>query len=81
VTLRFEIDELVLHGFDSRDRRGIADAIQAELVAALADFRAAAAADIAHVDAGAFTAPVGAGPHHIGRAIASQLRAGIDACP
>ncbi len=78
VNIRFEIDELVLHGFDPRDRRAIADAVQAELVTALAEFRAPSPARIGHIDAGAFTAPRPASPGQIGRAIASQLLKGID---
>jgi hypothetical protein len=41
VTLELHIDELVLHGFSPADRRGIADAVRAELERRLAGVDAA----------------------------------------
>ncbi len=72
--IRVEIDEVVLHGFDPRDRHSIGDAVQSELArlltAAAPDL--AAAGDRQRIDAGRFDA-AGAGPAAIGRGAAGAL--------
>ncbi|HVA41708.1 MAG TPA: hypothetical protein VNF49_13655 [Candidatus Binataceae bacterium] len=71
-----EIEELVLHGFDPRDRYRIGDAMRAELATLLADFEVGTAsrAPIARIDAGAFDVPAGAGGGSIGRGLARAVR-------
>jgi hypothetical protein len=67
-----EIDELVLHGFDVRQRRAIADAVQAELVTALAGWRPEGGS-AARVDAGSFPVAATARPGDVGRALGQQV--------
>jgi hypothetical protein len=67
-----EIDELVLHGFDVRQKRAIADAVQAELVTALAGW-SPEPGGTARLDAGSFTVAASAGPGDVGRALGQQV--------
>jgi len=46
------IEELVLHGFDPRDRHSVADALRGELAALLAARAPSASAELGRVDAG-----------------------------
>jgi hypothetical protein len=67
------IDELVLHGFDPRHRQWIAEAVQAELAAALEGWSPAAGASVDQVEAGSFTVPAAAPPAVVGRGVARQI--------
>jgi hypothetical protein len=67
-----EIDELVLHGFDVKQRRAIAEAVEAELVTALAGWRPEAG-DTARLDAGSFPVAAAARPGDVGRALGQQV--------
>ena len=71
------IDELVLHGFDARDRLGIADAVQAELARLLAEPGAPVLAGPARaeerLDAGAVSIIAGASARDIGAGIAGAV--------
>lgn len=71
-----EIEELVLHGFDPRDRYRIGDVMQAELATLLGDLEVATAprAPVDRIDAGAFDVPAGAGGGSIGRGAARAVR-------
>ena len=76
--IRVEIDELILHGFDPRQRYAIADALQLELTAALGDLHVPKSRSTPHVDAGSFTMQSGASAAAVGQAIARQVRSGLD---
>lgn len=56
------IDELVLHGFDPRQRHAIGDAVARELTrlarAHARELRAHQSVDVARIDGGAFETPV-----------------------
>jgi hypothetical protein len=67
------IDELVLHGFDSRDRDRIAEAVRAELAAALEGWSPAAGNSAARIDAGSFTVPAATPPAAVGQGAARQV--------
>jgi hypothetical protein len=67
------IDELVLHGFDPRHRERIADAVRAELAAALEGWSPAAGDSLARIDAGSFTVPAAAPPAIVGRGAARRV--------
>jgi hypothetical protein len=75
--IEVEIEELVLHGFDPGDRCKIADALQSELTASLADWQPAAARTIAHLDGGSFELAAGAGAAAVGRGVARQVHQGV----
>jgi hypothetical protein len=71
------IDELVLHGFDPRQRHAIADAVERELsrlmradAALLPDWSAISAA---HADAGAFNVAASASAVDVGTGIARAV--------
>jgi hypothetical protein len=82
---RLHIDELVLHGFDPRQRHAIADAVQAELARLLADSLsepdapAALDGDTSHarVDGGSFNVAPGALPATTGAGLAAALHTAI----
>jgi len=73
------IDELVLDGFDRRDRDRIADAIRAELTAAVGDWAPPAGASLTHLDAGSFTVLPDAAPGLVGRGIAQRISGALPA--
>lgn len=70
-----EIDELVLHGFDPRERSRIGDAVQARLQALLAGVAPGAMAPRAvdRVDAGRFPLGAGDGAAAVGHRVARAL--------
>jgi hypothetical protein len=70
--IEVEIDELVLHGFPASQRRAIADAVQAELVTALAGW-GPRAGHAARLDGGSFTVPATARPADVGRGVGGQV--------
>ena len=80
MNLELHIDELVLHGFDPRDRHAIGDAVQQELHRLVAERGIApvdAPIEIPHLDAGTIdlgptTRGQGAGPS-IARAVHTTL--------
>jgi hypothetical protein len=82
--IRLHIDELVLQGFDPRQRHAIADAVQAELTRLLTDslgepdsVKAIPSADHRRVDAGAFTHAPDALPSEAGASLAAALHTAI----
>jgi hypothetical protein len=82
--IRLHIDELVLHGFDPRQRHAIADAVQAELTRLLTDslgeldsVKPISSADHRRVDAGAFTHAPDALPLEAGASLAAALHTAI----
>jgi hypothetical protein len=77
--IEVEIDELTLGGFGPVDRRGIAEAVSAQLAASLADWSPGASAEIERLDAGSFAIPAAARPAAVGRAVALQVRRALDA--
>lgn len=78
-SVRVEIDELVLHGVDPRQRYRIADALQAELSRLLAATtpEAAPRAAVARVDAGSFAVAAAADAASIGQGAARALHRSI----
>ncbi len=74
--IHLHIEEIVLHGFPAGERHGIADAIQRELAAALAEqpspLSPRAPVSVAAVDAGAFSAR-DRSPSQLGRQIARSV--------
>lgn len=72
MTIELVIDELVLHGFDPRQRHAIGDALSRELTrlvrAHAAELRGRQAVDVARLDAGSF---------ETGQATAAGAGAGI----
>jgi hypothetical protein len=71
--LEVAIDELVLHGFDPRQRGAIAAALRTELAAALQGWSLAAGTRVTHLEAGSFTMPAAAPPGVVGRGVARQI--------
>jgi hypothetical protein len=73
--IELHIDELVLHGFDPRDRHRIGDAVQSELTRLLAErgLRTAQPFDRAVVSAGSVTLPRNAQPRAVGSRVARAL--------
>jgi hypothetical protein len=75
------IEELVLHGFPSRDRHRIADAMRLELTRLLsADAghdQAARSLTRTRIDAGSFAVKAGATPRTAGREIARAVFHGL----
>lgn len=75
------IDELVLHGFERKDRHRIGQAIQDELMRLLSGaenvspFRTSQ--EVAHVDAGSVRVPQGAAPSVVGSQVAQAVYRGI----
>jgi hypothetical protein len=70
--IEVEIDELVLHGFPASQRRAIADAVQAELVTALAGWDPTGD-HAARLDGGSFTVASTAQPTEVGRGVGGQV--------
>jgi hypothetical protein len=81
-SVRVEIDELVLHGFDPRDRHRIGDALLAELAGLVADATPAptAGAAVDRIEAGRFTVGTGADGASVGREAARALHRSITSC-
>jgi hypothetical protein len=76
--VRVRIDELVLHGFDPRDRLAIGAAVERELARLFAAERAGAApAGADRVDAGSFEVPRDAAPGAVAAEIARAIHGGI----
>ena len=73
------IDELVLHGFEARQRDGIAAALRSGLAAALDGWIPAAGASVDRLEAGSFTVPDAAPPALVGRGVAGQIHRVLDA--
>ena len=73
------IDELVLHGFEARQRDGIAAALRAELAAALEGWTLAAGTSVDRLEAGSFVMPDAAPPAMVGQGVARQIRQVLDA--
>jgi hypothetical protein len=74
--IQIHIDELVLHGFDPRDRHAIGDAVQAELtrLMAVSPPDVTGRVDRAQIDAGRYESPAeGSGAAAVGRAAAGAL--------
>ena len=76
--IQVDIDELVLHGFDRRDRHAIADAVRSELAASLVDWQPSEGRTDAYLDAGSFALPAGSLPAGVGRGVATQIRQAMD---
>lgn len=71
--IEVRIDELVLHGFDARHRRGIADAVAAELATALQGWAPSAAARVTRLDGGSVSLPPAALPAAVGRQVGRRI--------
>jgi hypothetical protein len=82
--IRLHIDELILHGFDPRQRHAIADAVQAELTRLLTDslgdpssFETNPPASYGRVDAGTVDLASGTLPAGTGAALAAAIQTAI----
>jgi hypothetical protein len=82
--IRLHIDELVLYGFDPRQRHAIADAVQAELTRLLNDslgdpdlLKTISPANHRRVDAGTFTYAPDTLPPVAGASLAAALHTAI----
>jgi hypothetical protein len=73
------IDELVLHGFEARQRDEIAAALRTGLAAALQGWAPAAGGSADHLEAGSFALPDAAPPALVGQRTARQIRQALDA--
>ena len=73
------IDELVLHGFEARQRDEIAAALRAELAAALEGWTPAAGSSADRLEAGSFALPDAASPALVGQRAARQIGQALDA--
>lgn len=73
--IELHIDELVLHGFDPKDRHRIGDAVQSELARLLAErgLRTAKPFDRPFVSAGSVTLPRDARARAVGARVARAL--------
>jgi hypothetical protein len=78
VVISVRIEELVLHGFDPRQRHAIGAAVERELARLLHDPAPVSARAVARVDGGSFDVPRDAPPAvvgtHIARAIHAEVR-------
>jgi hypothetical protein len=81
--IELRIDELVLHGFDPRDRIAIAAAVERELASLLAAREPAGLrdGDAARLDAGSFELPHDAAPATMGAEIARAVGRGLSTPP
>jgi hypothetical protein len=81
--IELHIDELVLHGFNPADRRGIGDAVERELARLLAGPSGVpmtpTGAD--RVDAGSFVHDAGAPPRQVGAQIAGAVHGAVQHGP
>ncbi|MBX9580613.1 MAG: hypothetical protein K2X87_09925 [Gemmataceae bacterium] len=83
MTPRVEVDigELVLHGFDPRDRHAIGDAVQRELARLFAERGVppglAGGAEVDRVDAGAYPVRPPAGAAAAGAGLAETVYGGL----
>lgn len=75
--IRLHIEELVLHGFDPRDRHAIGDAVRAELAAVLAEHPISKSAAVRVVDGGEVHAGSVREAKPIGHAVANAVRGGL----
>lgn len=75
------IDELVLHGFERRDRHAIAQAIQDELTTLLgkteSDHAFSASQEITRIDGGTVQLPQGTPAWSVGSHLAQAVHRGI----
>ena len=80
-SIELHIQELVLHGFDARDRHRIRDAVERELGRLLAEQGLASAmigkAEIAALDPGTFSVTPDANPENTGGLIARAIYKGL----
>jgi hypothetical protein len=76
MTIELVIDELVLHGFDPRQRHAIGDAVARELTRLARtharELRGRGSADVARLDAGVFDTPART-PADAGAGIANSV--------
>jgi len=75
--IRLRIEELVLHGFDPRDRYAIEDVVRAELATVLADHHLTKSAAVRVVDGGEVHARSVRETKTIGHAVANAIRGGL----
>ena len=84
-SLEVYIEELVLHGFEPRDRYRIGEAIQRELTRLFADQGVppslAQGGELARVDGGMFDVASGSKSDAIGAQVARAVYRGLDAPP
>jgi hypothetical protein len=76
--IRVQIDELILHGFDPRQRYAIAEAVRGELAAGIKNQQPTKSRSAEGMDAGSFSLPIRGGADAIGQAIARQVRGRLD---
>lgn len=81
VNLEVEIEELVLEGYPSADRRAIARAVERELASLLAERGLPASlergGEVPHIDAGGFEASPQSGGEEIGAKVARSVYGGL----
>jgi hypothetical protein len=81
MTIEFNIDKLVLHGFADADRYMIADALQLELARLVAEqglpVRAGESGDISRLDSGAFDVASNSKPGLVGTQVAQAVYKGL----
>ncbi len=81
MNLEVEIEEMVLQGYSSADRRAIARAVQRELGRLFAEQGLPATLsegrDIPHIDAGGFEASAESGAERIGAQVAKSVYGGL----
>lgn len=75
--VRLHIEQLVLHGFDPRDRHAIADAIRAEVAAVLAGQHITRSAAVDHVDGGEIHTSSVRETKSVGQAVGRAVRGGL----
>jgi hypothetical protein len=75
--IRLHIEELVLHGFDPRDRHAIGDAVRSELAAVLAERHVSQSASVRLIDGGEVRAGSIRETKPIGHAVANAVRGGL----
>jgi hypothetical protein len=81
-SINLHIEELVLHGFPSRDRYRIARAIEGELTRLLSEGKIPSALEqsgaITEIDGGAFEMKRGATPEYISEQISQKIYGGLN---
>jgi hypothetical protein len=75
--IRLHIEELVLHGFDPRDRHAIGDAVRGELAALLAGQQISQSASVRSIDGGSIHTGSLRDTKPIGHAVANAVRGGL----
>jgi hypothetical protein len=75
--VRLHIEQLVLHGFDRRDRHAIAEAVRAEVAAVLAGQHITRGATVEHIDGGEVLTGSVRDTKSVGQAVGRAVRGGL----